>query len=125
MMNESATKEREKSIFEELRRLSPKVTGGILRMREEAYRDKVVPAKYKLLAAMSISIALRCEPCIQAYVKMAVDRGISQEELIEFLEVAMAMQGCPGEEWAVKAYEIYKQYAAGQAGFESECCTSH
>lgn len=87
--------------FDELRRLSPKVTGGLLRMRQEAYEDKAVPAKYKLLPAMAISIAIWCEPCIRAYVRMACDRGISQEEFIEFLEVAMTMQGCPGEEWAL------------------------
>ena len=66
-----------------------------MRMREEAYREKAVPAKYKLLTAMSISIAIRCEPCIEAYVKMACDKGVSQEEFIEFLDVAMTMQGCP------------------------------
>ncbi len=37
--------------------LSPKVTGGLLRMRQEAYRDGVIPAKYKLLTVMAISIA--------------------------------------------------------------------
>jgi alkylhydroperoxidase/carboxymuconolactone decarboxylase family protein YurZ len=31
--------------------------------------------------------------CIKAYVKMAHDKGASQNELIEFLEVAMTMQG--------------------------------
>jgi len=96
-MNEVQTKTPE-SPFEELRRLSPKVTGGVMRMREEAYREKAVPSKYKLLTAMSISIAIRCEPCIKAYVKMACDKGVSQEEFIEFLDVAMTMQGCPGEE---------------------------
>ncbi|HBH82111.1 MAG TPA: carboxymuconolactone decarboxylase family protein, partial [Nitrospira sp.] len=60
-------------------------------MRQEAYRDGVVPAKYKLLTAMAISIAIRCEPCIRAYVKMACGKGAAQEELIEFLEVAMTM----------------------------------
>lgn len=97
------------SLFVELRRLSPTVTGGLVRMRQEAYRDATVPAKYKLLTAMAISIAIRCEPCIQAYVQMAVDKEISQQELIEFLEVAMTMQGCPGEEWALKAYAAYKK----------------
>lgn len=37
--------------------LSPKVTGGLLRMRQEAYRDRAVPSKHKLLTAMAISIA--------------------------------------------------------------------
>ena len=97
------------SLFVELRRLSPKVTGSLLRMRQEAYGDGAVPAKYKLLTAMAISIAIRCEPCIQAYVRMAADKEISQQELIEFLEVAMTMQGCPGEEWALKAYAAYKE----------------
>jgi AhpD family alkylhydroperoxidase len=111
--------------FEELRRLSPKVTGGLLRMRQEAYRDATVAAKYKLLTAMAISIAIRCEPCIRAYVQMACDKGVTQEELIEFLEVAMTMQGCPGEEWALKAYAAYKA-CRGEASSDSvEACCAH
>ena len=113
------------STFEELRRLSPKVTGGVTRMREEAYREKAVPAKYKLLTAMSISIAIRCEPCVEAYVKMACDKGVSPEEFIEFLDVAMTMQGCPGEVWALKAYEAYKRYVTGQPDLDGASCCSH
>jgi AhpD family alkylhydroperoxidase len=112
-------------LFGELRRLSPKVTGGLLRMREAAYRDGTVPAKYKVLAALAISVAIRCEPCIRAYVKMAYDKGITQEELIEFLEVAMTMQGCPGEEWALKAYAAYKEYASGEQPGEAAACCAH
>ncbi len=109
--------------FEELRRLSPKVTGGLVRMRQEAYRDATVAAKYKLLTAMAISIAIRCEPCIRAYVQMACEKGITQEELIEFLEVAMTMQGCPGEEWALKAWTAYKETIRGeQSASAAECC---
>ena len=116
----------EEALFAELRRLSPKVTGGLVRMRQEAYRDGAVPAKYKLLAAMAISIAIRCEPCIRAYVRMACEQGISQEELIEFLEVAMVMQGCPGEEWALKAFGCYKEWRSGRIdGQTVSCCSSH
>ena len=110
-------------LFGELRRLSPKVTGGLVRMRQEAYRDAAVAAKYKLLTAMAISVAIRCEPCIRAYVKMAHEKGVTQEELIEFLEVAMTMQGCPGEEWALKAYAAYKKCLdREQTSGTSGCC---
>lgn len=113
----------EPELFAELRKLTPKVTGGLLRMRQEAYRDGTVAAKYKLLTAMAISIALRCEPCIRAYVQMACGKGVTQDELIEFLEVAMTMQGCPGEEWALKAYAAYKDCLAGVATEDlSVCC---
>ncbi len=113
------------SLFAELRRLSPKVTGGLLRMRQAAYRDGTVAAKYKLLAAMAISIAIRCEPCIRAYVHMAHEQGVSQEELIEFLEVAMTMQGCAGEEWALKAYAAYKEIAADLKPTDQQACCVH
>ena len=115
----------EAGLFTELRKLSPKVTGGLLRMRQEAYRDAAVAAKYKLLTAMAISITIRCEPCIRAYVQMACDKGITQEELIEFLEVAMTMQGCPGEEWALKAYKVYKEHMSGTLPGESNLCCAH
>lgn len=115
----------ETGLFAELRKLSPKVTGGLVRMRQEAYREATVPAKYKLLTAMAISIAIRCEPCIQAYVQMAVDKGISQQELIEFLEVAMTMQGCPGEEWALKAYAAYKECLNREQTSGTPGCCEH
>ena len=115
------TPERE-SLFAELRRLSPKVTGGLLRMRQETYRDAAVAAKNKLLAAMVVSITIRCEPCIRAYVRMACDKGVSQQELIEFLEVSMTMQGCPGEEWALKAYAAFKECVNGQQSADAVCC---
>ena len=113
------------SLFQELRRLSPKVTGGLLRMRQEAFRDGKIPAKHKLLAAMAISIAIRCEPCIRAYVGFACQQGITQEELLEFLEVAMTMQGCPGEEWALKAYAAYKECTARIQPTENLACCVH
>jgi AhpD family alkylhydroperoxidase len=113
------------SLFTALRRLSPKVTGGLLWMRQEAYRNGAVAAKYKLLTAMAISITIRCEPCIRAYVQMAHEKGISEQELIEFLEVAMTMQGCPGEEWALKAFGAYKELVAGAPAAETTSCCHH
>jgi AhpD family alkylhydroperoxidase len=115
----------ESGLFTELRQLSPKVTGGLLRMRQETYRDGTVPAKYKLLTAMAISIAIRCEPCIRAYVQMLCAKGITQDELIEFLEVAMTMQGCPGEEWALKAFKAYKECVSGTQSSEGNLCCAH
>ena len=122
MQEHELTPVQESSIFTELRRLSPKVTGGLLRMRQEAYRDAAVAGKYKLLTAMAISIAIRCEPCIRAYVEMVCEKGVSQQEVIEFLEVAMTMQGCSGEEWALKAYRMYKECVTGTKPSQHEPC---
>lgn len=125
MPGNEVTRTEQVSGFADLRRLSPKVTGGLLRMRQEAYRDGAVAGKYKLLTALAISITIRCEPCIRAYVKMAIEKDVSQQELIEFLEVAMTMQGCPGEEWALKAWAAYKEYASGIQTTEPVTCCAH
>lgn len=52
-------------------------------------------------------------------------KGILREELVEFLEVAMTMQGCPGEEWALKAYDAYKTCIAGAGPVSEAACCSH
>ena len=106
-------------LFARMRKLSPVVTGGIARMRQASYTDGDVSKKHKLLTALVISIVIRCEPCINAYAQMSKDAGATEEELIEFLNVAMTMQGCPGEEWAMKALAAFE---GGQAEDES-CCS--
>jgi len=121
-MTTQTTHQAHEPIFAEFRRLSPKVTGSVMRMRDEAYADGKVEGKYKLLTALTISVAIRCEPCIRAYAKMALERGASQEELIEFLNVAITMQGCPGEEWALKAFQFYKEFTEGALSPVGESC---
>lgn len=108
--------------YTEFRRLSPKVTGGLVRMRQETFRDAVVPAKYKIMAALAVVVVTKCEPCIRAYTKMAYNAGVTQDELLEFLNVAMTEGGCPGEQWALKAYEVYQDLKAGKIFEEEACC---
>lgn len=111
-----------KNLYTEFRKLSPKVTGGLVRMRQETFRDAAVPAKYKILAALAIVVVTKCEPCIRAYTKMAYEKGITLEELKEFLDVAMTEGGCPGEQWALKAYAVYKELRGGKIIEEEACC---
>jgi len=97
-----------------LRKTSPKVTGGILRVREAALADGVFPAKVKALTALSLSVTIRCEPCIEMYAGRALEEGATYEEVVEFLNVAIAMQGCPGEAWALKALNIFQRLSEGR-----------
>lgn len=110
------------NMYDELRRLSPKVTGGLVRMRSETFKDKAVPAKYKILAALSIVVATKCEPCIKGYTKMAFDAGTTKNELVEFLNVAITESGCPGEQWAMLALKTYSDMEAGIKVDADICC---
>ena len=89
--------------YDKLRRLSPKVTGSLVRMRAETFKDSVVPAKYKILAALAIVVATRCEPCIKGYTKLAFEAGATEAEFVELLNVAITESGCPGAQWTMTA----------------------
>ncbi len=95
----------------ELRSLSPQATGAIIRLRNAAYSQGVLPRKVKLLAALAISATIRCEPCLEYYAKEAFEDGVTLQERVEMLNVAIAMQGCPGEVWADKALKAFEGYA--------------
>ena len=109
-------------LYTDLRKLSPKVTGGLVRMREETFKEGSVPSKYKILAALSIVVATKCEPCIRGYTKMAYQAGTTEQELVEFLNVAMTESGCPGEQWAMKSLQVYKDLKDGKHIEEDICC---
>ncbi len=53
---------------------------------------------------------------------MAYQVGATQAELLEFLNVAMTEGGCPGEQWALKAYQVYKDLLQGKQIEEDVCC---
>ena len=110
------------SLYDDLRRLSPRVTGGLVRMREESFADRHVPGKYKILAAVVAVIISKCEPCLRAYIKMAWQAGVSEAELIEFLNVAMTEGGCPAEQWALKALAVFRKLQSGEDIEEDICC---
>lgn len=122
MASQLKSREEVHSVATELRSLSPGVVGGVVRMRQYGYEDGKIAKKYKLLTAMAISVAIRCEPCIRAYVEWAAKEGATKVEIVEFLNVAITMQGCPGEEWAIKALQAYHELVESNPVTANESC---
>ena len=109
-------------LYQKLRRISPKVTGGLVKMRAETFKDSVVPGKYKILSAVAIVVATKCEPCIKGYTKMAYEAGSTEAELVEFLNVAITESGCPGEQWAMVALKTYDDLKTGKTFDAADIC---
>ena len=118
-MGKKAMSER---LYEKLRRLSPKVTEGLVGMRSDTFKNAAVPAKYKILSALTIVVATKCEPCITGYTKMAFEAGTTEDELVEFLNVAITESGCPGEQWAMIALKTYGDLTAGKKINVADIC---
>jgi len=76
----------------------------------EAESTKVLDTKTKELMSLAIAIAVRCEPCILWHTDAAVKAGAKLEEILEAIKVAVCMGGGPALMYALKAYNIAKEY---------------
>lgn len=94
-------------------------TQKIQQMRQEViFKDGILPAKIKTLAAMLCGINARCEPCLKYYALKAKELGVTEAELGEMLAVVSTMGGCVGEMWALKAYKAFRE----ETNTPDACC---
>jgi AhpD family alkylhydroperoxidase len=57
------------------------------------YQDGALPSRTKELLGLVASVVLRCDDCITYHLVRSVEEGISDEEIIESLSVALVVGG--------------------------------
>ena len=60
-----------------------------------AMRAGALAVREKELVALGIGLAVRCENCIYAHTRAAVEAGATREQVLEVAAVAVLMQGGP------------------------------
>ena len=63
---------------------------------DEVYRDGALSAKVKRLMSLAIALRAGCTNCILAQTEKAVDEGATKDEILEALQVLVAMGGTTG-----------------------------
>jgi AhpD family alkylhydroperoxidase len=87
------------SIFErELPELE-KHFGGFAK---KALEEGTLSAKVKELIAVALSVAVKCEPCLEHHLKRALQKGAGEREIAEALGVALLMVGGPAAAWPME-----------------------
>jgi len=61
-----------------------------------AWGDGAIPAKYKQLTGISISVVLRCEACLTHHINMAVKAKAGRNEVVEAMRVGLVAGGSAG-----------------------------
>lgn len=74
--------------------------------------DGALSHKEKELIALAISVAIRCEGCIVFHVRACVRLGVTREELLDMLGVAVEMGGGPSAVFGATALACYDEMAA-------------
>ena len=95
---------------------TPKVMGAFHEIYDQVCKDGVVPFKNKVLIAVGIGVAIRCQCCIDHHVQSAVRAGVKREEIVEALEVAILMGGGPSTHYGALALEAYDEIAQSETG---------
>ncbi|WP_172968747.1 carboxymuconolactone decarboxylase family protein [Companilactobacillus mishanensis] len=88
-----------------------KIVGmDFIKMHQDAIADGALSKKEKELMALSISIVIHCEGCINSHLSAAKDAGATIEEVVEAVDVAIMMNGGPAIVYGGKALEAAEQY---------------
>jgi len=75
-------------------------------MEKAAFSDGALPKRTKELIAVGISVAINCESCMQWHINQATKAGVSQQEILEAIEVGIEMGGGPATVSARFALEV-------------------
>ena len=76
-----------------------------------ASSDGELDKSTKELMAIAISISIRCEDCIAYHVSNAVSLGVSRNEVIETINMAIEMGGGPATVYGGKALEAFDEFS--------------
>ena len=69
-----------------------------------------IPAKYKELTGVTLSIANRCDPCLVYHIRMALAAGATKEEFVESIRLAILSAGSITIPTARYGYRLLREH---------------
>jgi AhpD family alkylhydroperoxidase len=90
------------------------VMGPFHSLHKAAGKEGVLSAKTKELIALALAIGVRCEGCIGFHVQALINLGVSREELLETLGVAILMGGGPSVMTAASAIKAFEELSSNK-----------
>ncbi|HMV18293.1 MAG TPA: carboxymuconolactone decarboxylase family protein [Zoogloea sp.] len=93
-----------------LRAEIPGTMQGFSSMARDAMKPGVLSALDKELLATAIGVAARCDGCVGFHVKALIRLGVTREQLMETLAVAVYMGGGPSLMYAAEAVRAYDEF---------------
>jgi AhpD family alkylhydroperoxidase len=91
---------------------NPDTMSGFNAMSKGAMQPGVIDALHKELIALAIGVASRCDGCIGFHVKALIRMGMTREQLMETLGVAVYMGGGPSLMYAAETIRAYEELSA-------------
>ena len=91
------------------------MTKRFFSLDSQVYREGNIPVKYKEMMGLVASMVLRCDDCITYHLVRCRQEGVSMEELVEAMSIALIVGGSIVIPHLRRAYEIMEElYREGQ-----------
>ena len=88
------------------------VMNGFTTMMQAATKDGALNKKTKELIALALGIAAHCKGCIGFHVHTLIQLGVTKEELLETLGIAVYMGGGPSVMYASEALKAFEELSS-------------
>jgi AhpD family alkylhydroperoxidase len=95
-----------------LRTSTPDVMKSFGELGRAATSSGVLDRKTKELIALALSVAARCDPCIDFHMQTLVKLGVTRQELDETLGVTTYRGGGPSLMYAANAINAFDEFSA-------------
>jgi AhpD family alkylhydroperoxidase len=83
-------------------------------LEEKALKSGALGKGHKELIALGISIVENCESCMEWHIREALEAGMSEKQVLEAVDVAIAMGGGPATVHARFALSVLEYYRRPQ-----------
>jgi AhpD family alkylhydroperoxidase len=78
------------------REAAPQIMEAQAKVNEFAYKDGALSSKVKRLIALAVALKVGCTNCILIQTEKALEEGATKEEIIEVIQVLIAIGGTSG-----------------------------
>lgn len=79
--------------FEEIGDFGPELAEKFFEYYGAVFEDGALSAREKALIALAVSHTVQCPYCIDAYTTESLEKGASEEQMMEAVHVASAIRG--------------------------------
>lgn len=99
------------SALGKLRKEIPDVMAGFGALSQASTKDGALNKKTKELIALALGIAAHCDGCIGFHTQALIKLGVTREEFLETLSMAIYMGGGPSLMYAAEALQAFEEYS--------------
>ena len=97
------------NFFGVLAKEKPEIANGFMSMHKFMDKNSALTYKEKEFIALGIAISSHCEGCIAAHVGNLIEAGVTKDEILEVISVAVMMGGGPAITYGGKCYEAFQE----------------